>query len=66
MGFFLQVVFERELESSNSVKHVKRMLFGPMNPYPQKKVLTFNKHQTDFSFYVNYGELDHIPESEVQ
>ena len=36
---------------------VKRTLFPAMNPYPQKKVLTFNKHHEDFSFYVNYGNL---------
>ncbi|CAH0727166.1 unnamed protein product, partial [Brenthis ino] len=36
-----------------------------MNPYPQKKVITFNKHTDDFSFNVNYAELDHIPSSEL-
>ncbi|KOB67053.1 Hypoxia up-regulated protein 1 [Operophtera brumata] len=37
-----------------------------MNPYPQKKVITFNKHTDDFSFNVNYAELDHIPSVELQ
>lgn len=37
-----------------------------MNPYPQKKVITFNKHTDDFGFHVNYAELDHIPSSELQ
>lgn len=36
-----------------------------MNPYPQKKVLTFNKHNEDFIFYVNYGNMSSLPESEV-
>lgn len=36
-----------------------------MNPYPQKKVITFNKHTSDFDFFVNYAELDHLPSSEV-
>lgn len=36
-----------------------------MNPYPQKKVITFNKHTDDFSFNVNYAELDHIPSTEI-
>lgn len=36
-----------------------------MNPYPQKKVITFNKHTDDFSFNVNYAELDHIPSNEL-
>ena len=25
-----------------------------MNPFPQKKIMTFNKHVKDFTFYVNY------------
>lgn len=37
-----------------------------MNPYPQKKVITFNKHTDDFSFTVNYAELDHIPSNELK
>lgn len=37
-----------------------------MNPYPQKKVITFNKHTDDFDFYVNYAELDHLPSTELQ
>lgn len=36
-----------------------------MNPYPQKKVLTFNKHNEDFNFYVNYGNMSALPDSEV-
>lgn len=45
---------------------IKRTLFSPMNPYPQKKVITFNKHTDDFTFNVNYAELDHIPSQELQ
>lgn len=37
-----------------------------MNPYPQKKVISFNKHINDFSFNVNYAELEHIPSNELQ
>lgn len=47
------------------VLQIKRTLFGPMNPYPQKKVITFNKHTDDFNFHVNYAELDHIPANEL-
>lgn len=57
--FPLQVVFEREGESGQP-KQVKRTLFGPMNPFPQKKVITFNKHTTDFNFDVNYADLDYL------
>lgn len=44
---------------------VKRTLFSPMNSYPQKKVITFNKHTDDFLFNINYAELDHLPSQEV-
>ncbi|XP_069686469.1 hypoxia up-regulated protein 1 isoform X2 [Periplaneta americana] len=64
--FPIQVIFERDVEGSTSPKHVKRTLFGQMNPYPQKKILTFNKHQNDFSFHVAYAELDHLSNFEVQ
>lgn len=62
----VQVVFERDVEGAASPKHIKRTLFGSMNPYPQKKILTFNKHQNDFSFHVGYAELDHLSHLEVQ
>ncbi|KAF5302060.1 hypothetical protein FQA39_LY19069 [Lamprigera yunnana] len=61
--FPIQVIFERETEGT--IKQVKRTLFGVMNPYPQKKIITFNKHTRDFSFSVNYAELDHLPETEI-
>ncbi|KAK7863949.1 hypothetical protein R5R35_012451 [Gryllus longicercus] len=64
--FPIQVVFEREVEGQPIPKQVKRILFGPMNPYPQKKVLTFNKHTEDFEFSINYADLDHLPEQEIQ
>lgn len=55
-------MFERE--SDSGVKQVKRTLFGLMNPFPQKKIITFNKHTDDFGFNVNYAELDHLSEGE--
>lgn len=62
--------FERELDATEDgkkvVKIVRRTLFPSMNPYPQKKVLTFNKHTEDFTFYINYGNLSSLPESEVK
>ncbi|KAL0878994.1 hypothetical protein ABMA27_003974 [Loxostege sticticalis] len=59
----IQVTFTRNVDGND--KLIKRTLFGPMNPYPQKKVITFNKHTDDFSFNVNYAELDHIPSNEL-
>lgn len=62
--FPIQVIFDREADGG--VKQVKRMLFGQMNPYPQKKILTFNKYQTDFTFHVNYAELDYLNPNEIR
>ncbi|CAG9788320.1 unnamed protein product [Diatraea saccharalis] len=59
----IQVTFTRHVDGND--KLIKRTLFGPMNPYPQKKVITFNKHTNDFTFNVNYAELDHIPSNEL-
>lgn len=60
----IQVTFERIAD--DGVKQVKRTLFGLMNPYPQKKIITFNKHTTDFSFNVNYSDLDHLTKEELE
>lgn len=62
--FPIQVTFERDTDSGT--KLVKRTLFGSMNPYPQKKILTFNKYLTDFEFSVGYAELDLLEPSEIE
>jgi len=58
---------EDEEESSNEtkVKKVKRSLFGRLNPIPQKKIMTFNKHQQDFTFNVNYADVDYLGPTEL-
>ncbi|KAL1506385.1 hypothetical protein ABEB36_005758 [Hypothenemus hampei] len=61
--FPIQIIFQRD--TKEGIKTVKRTLFGLMNPYPQKKIITFNKHTDDFSFTANYGDLDYLPEHEV-
>ncbi|XP_055958763.1 hypoxia up-regulated protein 1 isoform X2 [Patella vulgata] len=61
------VDFEKHTKGDDGVeitRNVKRTLFGRMNPFPQKKVMTFNKHFEDFSFSVNYGDLDFLSEEE--
>ncbi|KAG5671881.1 hypothetical protein PVAND_002051 [Polypedilum vanderplanki] len=60
--FPINVVFGRE---GDNKKLVTRTLFGPMNSYPQKKVITFNKHKQDFGFTVNYADLDYLGAKEV-
>ncbi|XP_042860610.1 hypoxia up-regulated protein 1-like isoform X3 [Penaeus japonicus] len=67
--FPIEVDFERQVESddgSTSTKVVKRSLFAFGNNYPQKKVMTFNKHTADFNFYVNYGDLSHLSKEELK
>lgn len=59
--FPIQVSFNRE----SGDKKVFRTLFGPMNSYPQKKVITFSKHKQDFEFNVNYADLQHLSASEI-
>lgn len=64
----LKVEFEKQTaESAEDIpKIVKRTLFGRMNPYPQKKVMTFNKHVKDFSFNVSYGDLSFLSEDDLR
>jgi hypoxia up-regulated 1 len=56
------VDFERFLEendaaASSSNNKIRRVLFDRLNPFPQKKVMTFSKHTKNFDFSVNYGDL---------
>ncbi|XP_061400706.1 hypoxia up-regulated protein 1 [Musca vetustissima] len=60
----IQVTFERDPGEGAEVRQVKRVLFGLMNSYPQKKVITFNKHTEDFDFFVHYGDLNHLSAEE--
>ena len=65
--FLLQVSFERvnkAEDGSETVKHVKRMLYHRMNVLPQKKVMTFNRHLDDFKFNAHYTDLDFLNEEE--
>ena len=68
--FPIDVDFERHYSSDESgdehTKVVKRSLFIRMNQFPQKKIMTFNKHVTDFSFNVNYNELEYLSQKEVR
>lgn len=66
--FPIQVVFERELEPKEGVgiKQVSRTLFGLLNPFPQKKVMTFNRHVKDFTMMVKYGNLGFLTPEELE
>jgi hypoxia up-regulated 1 len=64
--FPVDVDFVRELEGESSgEKRVRRTLFSRMNPYPQKKIMTFNKHVKDFTFYVNYNDVDYLGKENI-
>ncbi|XP_018097495.1 hypoxia up-regulated protein 1 isoform X2 [Xenopus laevis] len=61
--FPIQVEFTREVEEENhskSLKHNKRILFQRLAPYPQRKVITFNRYTDDFAFSINYGDLSYL------
>uniref|UniRef100_A0A673MXM4 Hypoxia up-regulated protein 1 n=1 Tax=Sinocyclocheilus rhinocerous TaxID=307959 RepID=A0A673MXM4_9TELE len=67
--FPIQVEFSRETEEEDGVKtmkHNKRILFQRMAPYPQRKVITFNRYMDDFVFYINYGDLGFLSEQDLK
>lgn len=49
-----------------TVKHNKRILFDRMAPYPQRKVITFNRYNTDFAFDINYGDLSFLSQEDIR
>jgi len=60
------VDFERDSEEPGEpARQVHRNLFTLGNPYPQKKVITFNRSQKDFGFAVNYGDMSHLSAQDV-
>ncbi|GFR62018.1 hypoxia up-regulated protein 1, partial [Elysia marginata] len=62
----INVEFEKQKseESDEPARTIKRTLFGRMNPFPQRKVMTFNKHTKDFGFNVTYSGLDFLTEDD--
>jgi len=71
--FPIDVDFTREIDaeeegsedSEATFKKIRRTLFSRINPYPQKKIMTFNKHVKEFTFNVNYADLDYLGETEA-
>ncbi|CAG5118614.1 unnamed protein product, partial [Candidula unifasciata] len=63
----ISVEFEKQKtdeDADDKNRIIRRTLFGRMNPFPQKKVMTFNKHTKDFSFDVVYSGLDFLNEED--
>ncbi|KAF3706804.1 Hypoxia up-regulated protein 1 Precursor [Channa argus] len=65
--FPIQVEFTREMEEEGikSLKQNKRILFQRMAPYPQRKVITFNRYNDDFAFDINYGDLSFLSQDDL-
>ncbi|XP_070839383.1 hypoxia up-regulated protein 1 [Chaetodon trifascialis] len=65
--FPIQVEFTRETEEEGikTLKHNKRVLFQRMAPYPQRKVITFNRYNADFAFDINYGDLSFLSPDDI-
>ncbi|KAM4620871.1 hypoxia up-regulated protein 1 [Polymixia lowei] len=65
--FPIQVEFTRETEEEGAkiLKHNKRILFQRMAPYPQRKVITFNRYNHDFAFDINYGDLGFLGQEDL-
>uniref|UniRef100_UPI0037E93346 hypoxia up-regulated protein 1 isoform X2 n=1 Tax=Semicossyphus pulcher TaxID=241346 RepID=UPI0037E93346 len=65
--FPIQVEFTRETEEEGvkTLKHNKRILFQRMAPYPQRKVITFNRYSDDFAFDINYGDLSFLSQDDI-
>lgn len=61
--------FNREVEEEEGIKtlkHNKRILFQRMAPYPQRKVITFNRYTDDFAFNINYGDLSFLSQEDLR
>ena len=62
----LQVSFNRDHvdeDGTPSIRRVARTLFGQGNPFPLKKVMTFNRHTKDFFFNIDYGDVSFLPKN---
>lgn len=59
----INVQFQRHTDGasdSGEQKLLDRTLFNRNNLYPNRKVLTFNRHIDDFAFDVHYGDVSHL------
>lgn len=56
------VDFQKHSDGSSTDQkiYIRRTLFDKTNQFPQKKVMTFNKHTANFDFSVNYGDLSYL------
>merc|ERR1712136_701918 len=65
----IEIKFDRETEQEDgtvAIKNIKRTLFQRGNPYPQRKVITFNRFYKDFKFLVSYGDVSFLNDQEKE
>ena len=64
----INVQFERQTdptsENSEQQKLIDRTLFNRNNLYPNRKLMTFNRHTDDFSFNVHYGDVSFLSDTD--
>ncbi|CAM4781221.1 unnamed protein product [Rotaria magnacalcarata] len=63
----INVQFERHADptaENSEPKLIDRTLFQRNNLYPNRKVMTFNRHTDDFSFDVRYGDLSFLSDTD--
>lgn len=63
----INVQFERHADptaDSSEQKLIDRTLFQRNNLYPNRKVMTFNRHTEDFTFDVRYGDLSFLSDTD--
>uniref|UniRef100_A0A5S6QG80 Hypoxia up-regulated protein 1 n=1 Tax=Trichuris muris TaxID=70415 RepID=A0A5S6QG80_TRIMR len=63
--FFASEKSDKQQSAAQS-KLLRRTLYSLGSPYPQKKMITFNKHTHDFDVVLNYGDLKHLSQHQLQ
>jgi hypoxia up-regulated 1 len=65
----INVQFERHTDLTQDAVEQKKIdlnLFRRYNVYPNRKVMTFNRHTNDFNFTVHYGDLSYLSSTDQQ
>ncbi|KRZ11411.1 Hypoxia up-regulated protein 1, partial [Trichinella zimbabwensis] len=55
-----------QLDTAVERRIIRRVLYGLKNFYPQKKMITFSKHTHDFELMLNYGDLKHLTNDQIE
>ncbi|KRZ85810.1 Hypoxia up-regulated protein 1, partial [Trichinella sp. T8] len=55
-----------QLDTPVERRIIRRVLYGLKNFYPQKKMITFSKHTHDFELMLNYGNLKHLTNDQIE